>query len=587
MARQLATLFILLTSLHLGCADPAPSPSGEDAAPDLVTSAPDAAPDLAPPPAKPIGATCQEDAQCADGACLLDPKWPSGYCTTAAMDAATCTSIGGVQLATSEQEQVCARFCATSQDCRFGYACYRDRDTKDTGCLPTALVPAPPVVVVTPQGNHDGAACADDSECLSGKCLLGERWPGGYCSIQPCGVNALCNDLPDAQPVVCAQPSDIMLPTCLTVCREVTDCRAGYQCAGFDGVNRYCIQAQEDTNTFGGINADLDTYPIPIRCEATTGARSTLSYTIAPGQAAHALVVFSPSGQIVKPTTITNTAGSIYLPGTYGFHLEIEESLHAWLKVLILPGPPGLATKHAPGNYKLTVDTYSPKLCWYVLPHAATGHTIHVNIYLPGHPEVVTPTQLAGLSEVIEDMQAILTPHQITLRTHIIELPEEAHTELSYIRRERDISKLTMYSARALENELTPLAVNLFLVRGFADPNLLGRSQGLPGAPGLHATSLSSVIATAPAPANREAQQILASTIIHEIGHYLGLRHTTEYYSGADPLEDTPLCTNIRRAPDLCLDASNLMFPFNLGSPQILITPGQLTMLRANPLIQP
>jgi hypothetical protein len=581
MARQLATLFILLTSLHLGCADPAPSPSGEDAAPDLVTSAPDAAPDLAPPPAKPIGATCQEDAQCADGACLLDPKWPSGYCTTAAMDAATCTSIGGVQLATSEQEQVCARFCATSQDCRFGYACYRDRDTKDTGCLPTALVPAPPVVVVTPEGTPDGSPCEADEDCTSGQCLTGERWPDGYCSTQPCGVNALCHPFPDGQPVVCAQPADLTLPTCLAVCSDTADCRAGYQCDGFDGVNRYCLAIPQ--RQFTGFPFELNTYPLPLRCEPTIDNKLVISYSLIQSQRAHSLVVFSPTGQFVDADEIKSPVATFDPKIFYAFHFD---NAPRWLKVLLMPGPSNMASKHGAGDYQVTYRSSDTNLCWYLLPHTALGRTIDLNIYLPGNPQVSAVEQLDGLAATLSYAKAILSPYLITLRPRILPLPEEAHTALGYVRTFSDLNDLNAYTVRSIQEGDSPLSVNLFLVKGFADSNLLGISPGLPGPPGLHGTPVSGFFAMAPS-STSQTQSALASTIVHELGHHLGLRHTSEQFFGQDPLEDTPYCSHVYNDPYSCPDIYNLMFPFNITGNRAMITTGQVIMLRANPLVRP
>ncbi|GEM_PF-3392756 len=53
----------------------------------------------------------------------------------------------------------------------------------------------------------------------------------------------------------------------------------------------------------------------------------------------------------------------------------------------------------------------------------------------------------------------------------------------------------------------------------------------------------------------------------HEMGHFMGLFHTTEYHAVADPLFDTPECNNavIGNTPLECPDADNLMFPSPIG----------------------
>jgi hypothetical protein len=72
----------------------------------------------------------------------------------------------------------------------------------------------------------------------------------------------------------------------------------------------------------------------------------------------------------------------------------------------------------------------------------------------------------------------------------------------------------------------------------------------------------------------------------HEIGHYLGLFHTTETDgSTTDPLDDTPNCVG-RAFPDACPDLTNLMFPY-AGSDHTVITSDQAFQLAANPLTRP
>ena len=53
-----------------------------------------------------------------------------------------------------------------------------------------------------------------------------------------------------------------------------------------------------------------------------------------------------------------------------------------------------------------------------------------------------------------------------------------------------------------------------------------------------------------------------AATMIHELGHFTGLEHSTEFDLVHDRLSDTPKCEDMSKsALRSCLDRENLMFP--------------------------
>lgn len=88
--------------------------------------------------------------------------------------------------------------------------------------------------------------------------------------------------------------------------------------------------------------------------------------------------------------------------------------------------------------------------------------------------------------------------------------------------------------------------------------------------------------------------EVLGQRIAHEMGHYLGLRHTTEFRGarpmGRDSLADTPDCLATRRNPGRglrCPDQANLMFPFPRPSAFPEVSAQQGTRIRMNPLVNP
>jgi hypothetical protein len=138
-------------------------------------------------------------------------------------------------------------------------------------------------------------------------------------------------------------------------------------------------------------------------------------------------------------------------------------------------------------------------------------------------------------------------------------------------------------------------AVNLFFVKDIEpranDGEPEAESGGIPGPLGMHGTA-SSGIAIATNMMAGDAPR-LAKTLAHELGHYLGLFHTSESDGSVlDALADTPEC---RAAQDLdhngleladCQDhgADNLMFWAK--STGTVLTPDQQAVLRGALVLQ-
>jgi len=115
--------------------------------------------------------------------------------------------------------------------------------------------------------------------------------------------------------------------------------------------------------------------------------------------------------------------------------------------------------------------------------------------------------------------------------------------------------------------------VDLFLVRSLS--GILGIAGGVPGPAGLHGTARSGVVAVAD-PALVTPEQ-LGGIVAHEIGHYLGLYHSTGSLAGPDGDDNI--------ADTVTGDDTNLMWPAALNVSRNL-TAGQGFVMRRNPLVR-
>ena len=138
-------------------------------------------------------------------------------------------------------------------------------------------------------------------------------------------------------------------------------------------------------------------------------------------------------------------------------------------------------------------------------------------------------------------------------------------------------------------------AINLFIISAF-DPayletGVVGISSGIPGPFGVQGTIVSGVIGVYQYDGVGDE---LGHIMSHELGHFLGLWHTSQPDAyddiiGHDPISDTAACTNTHLTPSKnfnnCPDKANLMFPFLGFSTSPGLSGNQKNALKASPAI--
>ncbi|MBF0424888.1 MAG: hypothetical protein HQL66_03600 [Magnetococcales bacterium] len=159
----------------------------------------------------------------------------------------------------------------------------------------------------------------------------------------------------------------------------------------------------------------------------------------------------------------------------------------------------------------------------------------------------------------------------------------------------------TSANTSAMVSSGAPNVVNLFFVQDFSDgnSNLLGRAAGVPGSLGLASNRNGVLIGVANHVVNGTVDTVLmGDTAAHEMGHFLGLRHTTESTGKIfDPLADTPQCPvatydanndgSVSAEECATRDGHNLMFwvaPTTANFDKSVLTPNQQAIIRTSPL---
>lgn len=114
-----------------------------------------------------------------------------------------------------------------------------------------------------------------------------------------------------------------------------------------------------------------------------------------------------------------------------------------------------------------------------------------------------------------------------------------------------------------------------------------GIAAGVPGAATVFGRGVSGIIIAA-----SEGPDDDVSTMIHEMGHFIGLNHTTEFDgTQSDPLDDTPRCSNIEVPTNFqnlrtCPDRTNVMFAAGAIEGPITLSATQKRIYQASPIFR-
>ena len=509
---------------------------------------------------------CDEGARCSDGQCSCFPGRES---------------CNGVCLVFDSDENcgACGNACPERTECRDA-AC-RCNDGFGTLCDDLC------VDLRTDEDNcgECGTACVVGARCLGSECACRGQNPA-TCDDRcvdldadafHCGrCGASCGPGQDCDEGTCRCQG--VLETCGDECADLgSDANHCGVCGRACGQGELCCAGE----CFGG--AECPERPLDVVCADTV---DDIPFHVSEASAGWLLSAWVPDGTIALQSIRTPAAQVSLSAGDYRFARRGTDFLDT-VHPLLLPMAPEFADLVVPGSHTASLRA-SGAPCYAVASASGVGTTVRIRLLLTDIPGLD-----AASGRTDPRLSGALARANLVLRQAGVELVVDSYedaetgvaTRYAVIREIDEVFELVSTSPWP---GLTPdarLILNVYVIRVFTVPaggEILGVSAGIPGAAGVHGTASSGVVVSI-----RDDTQLLGNVLAHEIGHFLGLFHTTEVYAtGFDPLGDTAQCPRDQWSDPLgCPGSDNLMFPYAVPTAQNL-TPDQRSVVRVNPLVR-
>jgi hypothetical protein len=455
---------------------------------------------------------------------------------------------------------------------------------------PPADLAAMPLRCAQPQNTaQPGAACEVAADCAQGVCLL-----SGACA-PPCSADAQCGPRASCAAVYARSSPQTFatLHACVTRVELPSD-------------SRVSTQVRTAALTRGTVALDLPPpmaatalYVLEHLDDATWPVPDEQSLCRPPLCAAR-LSTLDADAQLLFDAAAPAPADGADNPVAIGSHVNP-------LDVLVPNGP---RVSLAAAGYRLELTAKLPgDLRITSLARDAQGRRLDLNLYYVGARDLVVYGErgIAPLSAALEEVERIFAPadifigevRQIAVQGELLErgtpLPEAEVSQgfarlLSQYGVLPQLPELFKVSAGAANTALDVFFVADIDSRGGGDVG--GISGGTPLPFGMHGTPGSGIaIATDMFLASGDTRA-LGRTLAHELGHALGLFHTSEVDGSAfDPLPDTPVCRDsdgnglIAARECAAMGGDNLMFPTS-DATDSLLTPDQIAVLQRALILQ-
>ncbi len=412
----------------------------------------------------------------------------------------------------------------------------------------------------------DGEACESDGDCLGDLCLNGNDWPDGYCTTVACENYQDCANETDENACLLNPQGDNL---CVRLCdpNASGDCREGYQCQPLEGGEGWCAPDPDGTDPEPGPDpdpGDPTETSFDGDCINVSGGQAAIDYEIDADTDQYTIIPYTQNGQSLWPSSISTPSTNISFNGENSFQ-AMGSQMFGYVNPTVIPAAPQFDYQMTSGSHTFNLGTESSEICYSLIQSSGTPTEIDLNIYLVGVPGIDASNAATqpDMQAVIDGAEEIYQQAGISFgEINYLSVSSQVEQQYQDIYSEQDISSLAAESSSPGSTADDALSANVFITRSFQMGGALGLSLGIPGVPGWHGTGLSGVAMTGEdIGGSWGGNELTAAVLAHELGHFLGLFHTTEMGGQTlNPLEDIEQCPNPQNATS-CPDWGNLMFP--------------------------
>ena len=338
------------------------------------------------------------------------------------------------------------------------------------------------------------------------------------------------------------QKSNLKYPSLFLICFFISTALFLNSCGRFilkdEGVENKSIDELSGVNSaktnIDGLNTTIS------EITQTVGSDGLLAgfFVVPEDGVSFLLSIFLGSNYNIKFYSLTDPDGTDILSASSTPNLYNEASGRlgnsGYANVLV-PQSPSFNAKAGTWTFKAyTNDRVNLALRTGSTPSAAT---ITIQPYITG-----TTWSAGDISAALSVMSSIYSANGITLTINdTITISDTQYASVS--------ETFTNSTTSALVSQGVTESVNLFFIKDYSDSENLGNAAGIPGSMGI-ANSWNGVLISLSAHASGTAldSQLLGETTAHEMGHQLGLFHTTEKWGTEfDIISDTAECAKSSR----------------------------------------